>query len=1107
MLAWVVMLCVSSAGDAHDNPTAGEFFEKRIRPVLIEHCYKCHSSQSNPPKSGLRVDSRASLLMGGERGPAIVAGEPARSRLIEAIHHSNVDLKMPPRGKLSGSIVADFEKWVSMGAPWPGTDRAVELPKKGPIDLSKRKKEHWAWQPLQRHEPPVTRDSRWSRTDLDRFVLARLETAGLTPARQAEPHTLLRRLYFDLIGLPPTPDEVAAFATDAAKDRDSAIVRVVDRLLASPQFGERWARHWLDLVRYADSRGHEFDPTIPNAWQYRDYVIRSLNTDVPYDQWVTEHVAGDLIPKPRISANEINESILGTGFWFLGEEVHSPVDIRGDQADRFDNRIDVFSKTFLGLTLSCARCHDHKFDAISTRDYYAMFGFLESSGYRQVRFDVHSSNRRIASELQSRRNEASRTLGRAVAKAAKPATTDLAAYLEAARDVVRPIVPGNAANRRLDPAKVNGWAEAIREAARDPLNPLHLWAKACFDAKPVAQMLESVRRPKAAIPPGTIVVVDYSNLRSNDWMTDDVGFGPGPARVGELRFDDRLPAPGIGVVDRTAAVADVFWKVQRLAANTEMDHGNLGKTMIPGRILRTPSFKLERQRLFYLVNGHGSAYAAVSHHAIINGPLHGSLITTFNTHGRWQWVSHDLGPYCGLRSFVEFSSQNDADLSVALVVQADRSPELEFPPAPPVFDWLAGTIATPEALARAYQSAFVELVDRLGQDNFVGSLDAAKFAPLASWLLGHADLFDAKGALSDAAKPLQESQRSLAQQVKPTARLAPAMFDGNGIDETVFIRGSHRLSGDVVPRRFLEALAGQSAINASHGSGRFQLAGQLTDPAVNPLLPRVMVNRVWYHLFGRGIVASTDNLGVMGEAPTHPELLDYLATTFVADRWSVKRLIRSMVLSASYQMSVTPNAFADPTKDPQNQLLSHARIRRLEGEAIRDAMLSVAGKLDPTMYGPPIPIHLTEFLDGRGRPQSGPLDGQGRRSLYLAVRRNFLSPMMTAFDTPSPFSTVGRRTVSNVPAQALILLNDPFVHQQAQRWAEREVAQPGDQQDRVNRMFVRAFSRSATPDEREACLTFVKSQAQLYAVGIDDVAPWADLAHTLFNAKEFVFRN
>jgi hypothetical protein len=281
----------------------------------------------------------------------------------------------------------------------------------------------------------------------------------------------------------------------------------------------------------------------------------------------------------------------------------------------------------------------------------------------------------------------------------------------------------------------------------------------------------------------------------------------------------------------------------------------------------------------------------------------------------------------------------------------------------------------------------------------------------------------------------------------------------------------------------------------------------LTDPAVNPLLPRVMVNRVWYHLFGRGIVASTDNLGVMGEAPTHPELLDYLATTFVADRWSVKRLIRSMVLSASYQMSVTPNAFADPTKDPQNQLLSHARIRRLEGEAIRDAMLSVAGKLDPTMYGPPIPIHLTEFLDGRGRPQSGPLDGQGRRSLYLAVRRNFLSPMMTAFDTPSPFSTVGRRTVSNVPAQALILLNDPFVHQQAQRWAEREVAQPGDQQDRVNRMFVRAFSRSATPDEREACLTFVKSQAQLYAVGIDDVAPWADLAHTLFNAKEFVFRN
>ena len=282
------------------------------------------------------------------------------------------------------------------------------------------------------------------------------------------------------------------------------------------------------------------------------------------------------------------------------------------------------------------------------------------------------------------------------------------------------------------------------------------------------------------------------------------------------------------------------------------------------------------------------------------------------------------------------------------------------------------------------------------------------------------------------------------------------------------------------------------------------MARQVVDPQRNPFVARVAVNRVWHHLFGCGLVASVDNFGVLGEAPTHPELLDYLADSFVREGWSVKKLVRELVRSSAYRMS-SRGLPGNERADPQDLLLHRTRLRRLEGEAIRDAMLAVSGRLDRRMEGPPVPIHLTPFLEGRGKPASGPLDGDGRRSLYLGVRRNFLSPMLLAFDTPAPFSTVGRRTVSNVPAQALILLNDPFVHQQARAWAERVLARPGSAARRVGRMYESAFGRGPTADERDACLEFLAEQARLRKLSPDDPAVWADLAHTLFNAKEFIF--
>ena len=393
----VVTLGLASCafGAERPSPEKLEFFEKHVRPVLVEHCYSCHSAESKQIKAGLRVDHRQGLLVGGDSGESLVPGDADASLLIEAIRYESYE--MPPKGKLLDSEIRAMEKWVNEGAAWPDEKVAEENADENAFDLEKRKAEHWVWQPLSNPKPPVVADASWPSSDLDRFVLAKLEAEKLSPSAPTDKSSLIRRLYFDLIGLPPSIEQLDRHVAD---DGEGWVGRLIDELLESPHFGERWGRHWLDLVRYAESRGHEFDADAPDAFQYRDYVIRALNQDVPYDQLVREHIAGDLLSEPRLNPDKgFNESILGTGFWFLGEWVHSPVDTRKDESDRFDNMIDVMSKTFLGVTVSCARCHDHKFDAISTADYYSLCGFLQSSDFAQVRFESVEQNRRIATKL------------------------------------------------------------------------------------------------------------------------------------------------------------------------------------------------------------------------------------------------------------------------------------------------------------------------------------------------------------------------------------------------------------------------------------------------------------------------------------------------------------------------------------------------------------------------------------------------------------------------------------------------------------------------------------------------------------------------------------
>ncbi|HUQ69593.1 MAG TPA: DUF1549 domain-containing protein, partial [Planctomycetaceae bacterium] len=476
VLAWSA-LWAATALAAEPSAEQIEFFEKRVRPVLVERCQKCHDAKQH--KGGLRLDSRAAVMRGGDTGPAVVAGDPKSSLLIEAVRYDPDGYQMPPTGKLPDDAIAALTEWVRQGAPWPGEINVTAGTSKE-FDLAARA-QHWSFQPVRAVAPPsVTRDD-WCRTPVDRFTLSKREQAGLSPAAEAEKRVLIRRVTYELTGLPPTPDEVAAFLIDDAPD---AYERLIDRLLASPRYGERWARHWLDLVRYAETAGHEFDYEIPYAWRYRDYVIRALNDDLPYDRFVVEHFAGDLLPDPRREPQTgVNESAVATGFYWFGQGKHSPVDIRAEECDTVDNQLDVIGKTFQGLTIACARCHDHKFDAIRQADYYAFAGFLQSS--RRTVTDVGPPER-VQQFVQAARADADRALPKLMAAAADRA------------QLVIDDLPRRLAS--MDAADVT-WRNALFETARkDWSHPFHMAAN-WWESSEIPQQIaswKSLREREAA---------------------------------------------------------------------------------------------------------------------------------------------------------------------------------------------------------------------------------------------------------------------------------------------------------------------------------------------------------------------------------------------------------------------------------------------------------------------------------------------------------------------------------------------------------------------------------------------------------------------------------
>jgi len=803
-----------------------EFFEKKIRPVLVENCYNCHSANTNS-RGGLRVDDRNGLILGGDHGPAVVPGDPDKSLLIQAVRQTHAEVKMPPKKHLADEQIADLMQWIKDGAAWP---KAAVPVLSGEFNgrYEQLRAEHWAWQPIRKHETPAGKNESWVRDDIDRFILAGLEAKGLQPVADADPATFIRRVTFDLTGLPPTTSEIADFELRIAELKSpqseiripqSATEELVDRLLASPAFGERWGRHWLDVARYGESTGSARNVAYPHAWRYRDYVINAFNSDKPYDRFLREQIAGDLLPAELESQRD--EQSIATGFLAIGVcDVNQRFKVRFVM-DNIDEQIDTVSRAVLGLTASCARCHDHKFDPIPIIDYYALAGIF------------HSSDRCAAV-----RN------------------------------------------------KMGGGGMDYYDTAM----LLRLGSTAELDAG-VAEQIEQSKTELAQARAGALALQE--NVDENP---------PGPERE------------------------------QRLAA---------------------------------------------------------------------------------------------------------------------------------------------------------------------------------------ARKQVEAAQAKLIALSDPATRgpVAMGVRDGRTIGDTeIRIRGEAENLGPVVPRGFLSVfdVPNSAKINAAQ-SGRLELADWLASPH-NPLTARVMANRIWQHLFGQGLVISVDNFGVTGDAPSHPELLDHLATRFIAGGWSVKKLVRSIVLSRAYQLSSDAPA-SQLTVDPANRLIWRHGPRRMDAEEIRDAMLAASGELDLNRpAGSPAQNLKVMELRNDG-PEAKRLAeyslASKHRSLYLPQLRGLTPRSLEVFDFAEQGMVTGSRDTTTVATQALYLLNDPFVRQQAAALSARLLgASELDDAGRIALAYRLTLGRSATVQETERTKNYIteyaaasRNEGEEPAAALS--AAWSSLCQAILASAEF----
>ncbi len=1025
-------------------------------------------------------------------------GEPEASLLVRALRHDG--LQMPMGGRLDGGKIADIAIWIEGGATWQPAPTAVAGRDAG----DERGGTHWAFSPVGNRNPPAVRDEAWASNEIDAFVLARLETEGLRPTSQSSRRRLIRRLAFDLTGLPPRPELVEAFVRS---ESPTAYEDLVDRLIESKRFGEHWARHWMDWVRYCESHGSQGDFELPMAWRYRDYLIRAFNRDVAYDQMLREYLAGDLLEHPRIDQKEgVNESMLGLGNLRMVEYGYLPVDALDDQVKVVDNQIDVLSKAFQGLTVSCARCHDHKFDPIQQKDFYAIYGVLASSRPGLVTVDsptaLANGRDRLARLRQQIRSQLAATWAKgegslasllARARAEPENQADPETESEEAKDSnprLRALMArlGGDDLPENDPLRV--WLElrvpeSDREFRHRWRDVALKWHKKSDEAR---EFNESTFRRAWDLSEAT---------HSLAWFPTGPGVRNESTRAGEYRVEP----------DGDRIITGL------LPAGV---HSGLDSQKYGG-ILGSPRFKVASDYISLRVSGgnFASARLIVENYPIGVGGIHPAEDLAG---GRTVWVRLDTAYRKGQTGHIELQTLDDrskpfrddkrkpdriarrdgrSSFGISEVVFHDTE-ETPRPAYEAILHLLEGK--PPETL-QELEEQYDVFARKAAEAWSSGTLDNRQAAYLDSMI--HSDLLPSSLDELEGLRPLVEEYRS-AENDAPVPRRAPGVFPGTSFDQPLFVNGDHRRPAEPVERGFLEFLGGKPF--RTQGSGRLELAEAIASEE-NPLTARVLVNRLWHYLFGRGIVSTVDNFGLTGDRPTHPALLEFLATRFVKGGWSIKDMIRYIVLSSTYRMS-TESAPESRDRDPENRLLQHQNARRLPAESIRDAILETSGDLDSTMYGPSVYVYYVGKTEGGGT--KGPLDGARRRSVYQAVKRNAQNPFLEVFDAPKPSTTRGRRDATNIPAQSLAMLNDPFVVGQAARWANRTLADGAiSPRDRAVRMFRRAIGRSPDAEEVDLLTTslgaFAEERDLSRAEWLGSESLWKDFAQSLFNLKQFIY--
>ena len=895
-------------------PEQIEYFEKQVRPLLVQHCQECHGAKKQ--EAGLRLDNHLGFRKGADTGAIVVQGNVDGSRLMQVLRHSPDDVQMPPKGKLPAEQIAILRKWVELGSPWP--DAAA-----GANDSAATAKSHWAFQPVSR--PSIPRVMGTS-SPVDALIIAALQAKELGISPAADRQTFIRRATLDLWGIPPTFEEVREFESDAAPD---ATERLIDRLLASPLYGQRWARHWLDVARYADSKGYVFtaEPRYPYSYTYRDYVVEAFNDDKPFDQFVTEQLAADAI----VDAGSNDPRLAALGFLTVGRRYLN------NSHDIIDDRIDVVSRGLLGLTVTCARCHDHKFDPVPTEDYYSLYGVFASS--------------------------------------MEP--DDL------------PIIGS--------PKEASAYAEFQAELSKREKEVSD------YEAEALAKVMEELRSRAGDCL--VVIARDHQN-----WLKLPAVFS-GPNE------------PRRQIVDRWKRYVEQTGKSPHRVFAPWHQLAKFGTDEFPGQVTKLVE---------HWKSADGAADAAtinaVVRQAIVQSPPQtlpdlGKLYGVVFDQVSLQWESHR-------KQAADAKALPDADAEeLRQVLYGDGSP----------------CVVTPDDSRR--------LIER------------------------------------DVRDKMTQLKRKV-ENLKVTSPGAPpramVLRDGNPQNSPVLIRGNPGRPGKSVPRQFLEVVAGPDRKPFTKGSGRLELAQAVIDPK-NPLTSRVIVNRIWQHHFGTGLVPTPSDFGTRGLPPSHPELLDWLSLTLMDKEWSLKRMHRLIMTSAVYRQSSADNAAARRI-DPENRLLWQMPRLRIDFETMRDSVLAVAGRLDPSLGGRP--------FDDVMNPTNS------RRTIYALVNRNDLPGVFRAFDFADVDASAPDRPRTTVPQQALFAMNSPFVIEQARRIAADAQAGTGDDSARVSLLYRRVLSREPTPDERDLAIRYL---GEALTTPTEKQSSWDRLAQTLLQTNEFWF--